>query len=213
MISTVIFDADGLLTDTERLHCQAYQQTMSEIGVVMTEEDYADHWIRAGRTIADFVRQRGLNHDPIELRQRKNETYIKLLQTSLRPMPGAVELLRTLRGRKRLAVASSGFRHTVRYALQQIDVERFFEVIVTSEDVLRIKPHPDLFLYAAEQLDVPPSECVVLEDAEKGILAAHAAGMKSIAVPTPHTQNNDFSKATRVVRSLEEVTLELLDAL
>jgi beta-phosphoglucomutase-like phosphatase (HAD superfamily) len=65
----------------------------------------------------------------------------------------------------------------------------------------------------AERLGVEASECVVLEDAEKGVLAAHAAGMKVIAVPTHETRDNDFSKATRVVSSLTEVTLPLLDSL
>jgi beta-phosphoglucomutase-like phosphatase (HAD superfamily) len=69
------------------------------------------------------------------------------------------------------------------------------------------------FLHVAARLGVAASECVVLEDAEKGVLAAHAAGMKVIAVPTPHTRGNDFSKATLVVSSLTEVTLPLLDSL
>ena len=77
----------------------------------------------------------------------------------------------------------------------------------------RLKPHPDVFLHVAEQLGVPPAACVVLEDAEKGVVAAHAAGMKVIAVPTIHTRDNDFSKATLVVPSLEHVSLAMLDAL
>ena len=85
--------------------------------------------------------------------------------------------------------------------------------MATNESVARVKPHPDLFLYVAERLGVTAAECVVLEDAEKGVLAAHAAGMKVIAVPNPHTRDNDFSKATRVVSSLAEVTLPLLDSL
>jgi beta-phosphoglucomutase-like phosphatase (HAD superfamily) len=79
--------------------------------------------------------------------------------------------------------------------------------------VERIKPYPDIFLYVAKEMNMPPENCVVLEDAEKGILAADAAGMKSIAVPNIHTMNNDFSKATLVVKSLEEVSYELIDQL
>ena len=71
----------------------------------------------------------------------------------------------------------------------------------------------DGVLYVAEQLGVSPARCVVFEDAEKGVLAAHAAGMACIAVPNSHTMNNDFSKATRVVASLEEVDLALIDSL
>jgi len=213
MISTVIFDLDGLLTDTEPLHCRAWRQTLAHIGVDVSEEEYADHWIRAGLGIDGFVQVRGLPHDPDVLRRSKLSVFLALLETSLCPMPGALELIATLRGKKRLALATSSYRENVEQILRQLDLARHFEAIATNESVARVKPHPDLFLYVAEQLGVAASECVVLEDAEKGVLAAHAAGMKVIAVPTRHTAGNDFSKATLVVSSLADVTLPLLDSL
>jgi HAD superfamily hydrolase (TIGR01509 family) len=213
MISTVIFDLDGLLTDTERLHCQAWRQTLADIGVDVSEEQYADHWIRAGLGIDGFVRVRGLPHDADALRRSKLGLFMALLETSLCPMPGALELMETLRGRKRLALATSSYRENVDQILRQLDLARYFETIATNESVARVKPHPDLFLWVAERMGVDAPECVVLEDAEKGVLAAHAAGMKVIAVPTRHTAGNDFSKATLVVTSLAEVTLPLLDSL
>ena len=69
MISTVIFDLDGLLTDTERLHCQAWRQTLAGVGVEVSDEEFADHWIRTGLGIEEFVRLRGLAHDPETLRR------------------------------------------------------------------------------------------------------------------------------------------------
>ena len=213
MISTVIFDLDGLLTDTERLHCQAWRQTLAGVGVQVSEEEYADHWIRAGLGIDGFVHLRGLHHDPQVLQRSKRGVFVTLLETSLCPMPGALALIETLHGKKRLAVATSSFRENAELILQRLDLERYFEAIATNESVARVKPHPDLFLHVAERLGVAASECVVLEDAEKGVLAAHAAGMKVIAVPTPHTRGNDFSRATRVVSSLSDVSLPLLDAL
>ena len=213
MISTVIFDLDGLLTDTERLHCQAWRQTLAGVGVDVSEEEYADHWIRAGLGIDGFVRLRGLDHDPLVLQRSKRGVFVTLLETSLRPMPGAVALIETLHGKKRLAVATSSFRENAELILQRLDLTRYFDTVATNESVTRVKPHPDLFLHVAERLGVAASECVVLEDAEKGVVAAHAAGMKVIAVPTAQTRGNDFSKATRVVSSLAEVTLPLLDSL
>ena len=87
------------------------------------------------------------------------------------------------------------------------------EVIATYESAPRRKPHPDVLLYVAARLGVALTECVALDDAEKGIVAAHAAGMKSIAVPTDDTRHNDFSKATLVLPSLEAISLELIDSL
>ena len=213
MISTVIFDLDGLVSDTEPLHCAAWRRTLADIGVDLSEEEFCDHWIRAGLEITDFDRLRGLDHDPEVLRRAKLALYTDLLGASLRPMPGAVELIAALHGRKRLALATSSFAATVELILETLGVARYFETIATHESVTRLKPHPDVFLLVAERLGVPPAECLVLEDAEKGVLAAHAAGMKVIAVPTVHTRDNDFSKATLVVRSLEDVSPELLDSL
>jgi HAD superfamily hydrolase (TIGR01509 family) len=213
MISTVIFDLDGLLTDTERLHCQAWRETLAGVGVEVSEEEYAEHWIRAGLGIDGFVLLRKLAHDPDALRQSKLGAYLALLDTSLCAMPGAPELVAALHGRKRLALATSSYGNTAHLILRRLALARYFEAVATNESVARVKPHPDLFLHVAEKLGVTASECVVLEDAEKGVLAAHAAGMKVIAVPTPHTRTNDFSKATLVLTSLTEVTLPLLDAL
>jgi beta-phosphoglucomutase-like phosphatase (HAD superfamily) len=89
----------------------------------------------------------------------------------------------------------------------------FFSCVATKSNVERIKPYPDIFLYIANEMNTPPEHCLVIEDAEKGVLAADAAGMKSIAVPNRHTISNDFSKAALVVSSLEEVNCGLIDQL
>jgi len=159
------------------------------------------------------VRRRRLAHDPEVLRRSKSDLFVTLVDASLCPMPGALALIETLHRNKRLALATSSFRENADLILHRLDLVRYFEVVATCESVARVKPHPDLFLHVAERLGVAASECVVLEDAEKGVLAAHAAGMKVIAVPTPHTRGNDFSKATRIVSSLTEVTLPMLDSL
>lgn len=212
MISTVIFDLDGLITDTERLHCQAWRETLAGAGIEVSEQEYCDHWIRAGLGIGDLVRLRGLDHDPDVLRKAKLALYTALLETSLRPMPGAVELIESLHGRKRLALATSSYGVSVDLILEKLALVRYFEAVAANESVTRLKPHPDVFLHVADRLGVAPADCIVLEDAEKGVLAAHAAGMKVIAVPTPHTRDNDFSRATLVVPSLADVTVELLDS-
>ena len=91
-----------------------------------------------------------------------------------------------------------------------LEIAHYFQVIVSGLDVDQVKPAPDIFLKAAHDLGVEPSECLVLEDAEKGVIAAHRAGMRCIAVPNLYTRQHDFSKATKICSSLKEITPELL---
>jgi HAD superfamily hydrolase (TIGR01509 family) len=213
MIAAVIFDLDGLLADTERLHRQAYQEALATAGFCLASEEYADHWIRCGLGIDDLVRKHGLTADPTVLRARKAVAYLELVRSSAQPMPGALQVLGRLHGRKTLALASSSYGDAVAAVIEKLGMAGFFTCTVSRSDVMRAKPHPDIFLLTAERLRAPASLCVVIEDAEKGVTAARAAGMACIAVPNEYTRGNDFSKAARVLRSLDEVSLELIDSL
>src|SRR5687767_2540491 len=213
MVSAVIFDLDGLLADTECLHCRAYQLALNEHGVRLEDREYAEHWVRFGKGIADWMTIRGLTLDPHTLRLRKAKHYADLLASSLRPMDGAIDLLTLLSGRTRIALASSSYRDAIDGVLAGLGIGHFFEVIVSGLDVAQVKPAPDIFLKAAGDLDIEPSQCLVLEDAEKGVVAAHLAGMRCIAVPNEYTRHHDFSKATMVCSSLKEITPALLKSI
>ena len=213
MITTVIFDLDGLLADTEPLHCRAYQEALQLEGITLTESEYIEHWVREGRGIGDWLAQRGLSLDPLALRLQKSKRYLELLSSMLRPMDGVFQLLDSLHSAKTLALASSSYRDAVEGVLAGLNIAHYFKAVVSGLDVPRVKPAPDIFLAAARLVGATPSECVVLEDAEKGIIAAHRAGMPCIAVPTEYTRHHDFSKATLVCSSLNDVTLELIDSM
>jgi HAD superfamily hydrolase (TIGR01509 family) len=213
MISTAIFDLDGLLADTEPLHCKAYQLALAEHGVALDANEYADHWVHHGYGIVDWVTWHNHDLDPHALRQRKSEHFLKLLENSLKPMDGALELLDALKGNIRIALASSSYRDAIDGVLAGLKIADYFAAIVSGQDVAKVKPAPDIFLHTANVLAVAPSECVVLEDAEKGVIAAQLAGMYCIAVPNPWTRHHDFSKATRVCASLREVDLDFLRGL
>ena len=212
-IKAVIFDLDGLLTDTETLHYQSYLSVFGPLGVTITEYDYADHWIRQGKGIDDFITLRKLKLSSDLIREQKIAAYLELLKSELKPMPGAVALLDRLRESKRIALASSAYRVSVDNVLSTLQLGDRFEVVVCGDEVTHKKPHPEIFTTTAARLKVPPDQCVVLEDAEKGILAAKAAGMHCIAVPNRFTHENDFSSASLVVASLDDITLDTIDRL
>ena len=213
MISTVIFDLDGLLADTEKLHRGAYKEVFFDLGFELSDEVYEGHWIRWGKSIDAFVEENNLDIDPQLIRKNKARIYEKMVRSGVEPMPGARELLDSLQGKKRLALATSSYPKDARAVLGALGFTDRFSCVVTKGNVERIKPYPDIFLHTAGEMNTPPEECLVIEDAEKGVLAANAAGMKSIAVPNEYTKSNDFSKATLVLNSLEEINCELIDQL
>jgi HAD superfamily hydrolase (TIGR01509 family) len=211
MITTLIFDLDGLLADTEKLHCIAYQDALAKFGFKLTENDYSEHWILKGGSIGEFIAARGLDIDPELVRLTKAERYEELVVSMADPMPGAISILLRMTGWKRLALATSSYEDAAYAVLKALNIGVYFSCIATRSSVTRIKPFPDLFLYVAKVLGEAPDNCLVFEDSEKGIIAAQAAGMKSIAIPNIHTFDHDFSKATVIVPSLEVVTRELIE--
>jgi HAD superfamily hydrolase (TIGR01509 family) len=214
MTAAILFDLDGLLADSETLHCQAWQTTLAAHGLAITTAFYCDWWVRRGLGITKFIQARNPALDVALLRRQKAAEYAHLVATRCQPMPGAIELLDHLAaGRWPLALASSAWSDAVQAVLTKLAIADRFAAIVTGNDVPRAKPHPDIFLLAAARLGAAPARCVVLEDAEKGVLAAQAAGMKCIAVPTSFTADNDFSHADLVVPSLCELTVPQIDAL
>jgi HAD superfamily hydrolase (TIGR01509 family) len=213
MITAMICDLDGLLVDTEKLHLQAYTEILAGRGVTLDPAEYARHWIRDGKGIADYVKKHGLSLDHRALHGEKTARYHELIRESLAPMPGALEFIERFRGRKRLALATSSYLEGVQMILDQLHITNVFKAVATRTSVARTKPAPDVFLYTAALLGAEASQCVVVEDAQKGVDAAHEAGMKSIAVPNRFTQNDDFSKATAIVGSLDDITTSFLDSM
>jgi beta-phosphoglucomutase len=211
MITTLIFDLDGLLANTEKLHCMAYQDALAKFGFKLTENDYSEHWILKGGSIGEFIAVRGLDIDPELIRLAKAERYEELVVSTADPMPGAISILSRMTGWKKLALATSSYEDAAYAVLKALNIGVYFSCIATRSSVTRIKPFPDLFLYVARALGEAPENCLVFEDSEKGIIAAQAAGMKSIAVPNIHTFDHDFSKATVIVPSLEVVTRDLIE--
>jgi len=213
MIKAVIFDMDGLLVDTEPLHSKAYQEVFKKYGVFVSEDAYRRHWIALGKGSKDYVEENNLKLDPETVRNEKKRIFFNLLNTELRAMPGAGSLVNKLSGYFQIALASSTRKENVEEVIKLFPFFKKFKVVVTLADIINPKPNPEIFLKAADRLDVNTNECLVIEDAEKGIIAAHEAGMKSIAVPNRLTMDNDFSKATMVVNSLNDITVDLLKSI
>ncbi len=210
MIRAVIFDMDGVLTDSEPVICTAATEMFRERGVAVQAEDFRP-FVGTGenRYIGGVAEKYGVILDIPAAKRRTYEIYLQLVEQGIEAFPGAVELVSQCReSGLLLAVASSADRIKIEANLRKIGLPwRSWDTIVTGEDVRNTKPAPDIFLVAASHLGLIPDDCCVIEDAPNGVAAATAAGMRCVAVA--HTFPPGLLTAADLVRpGLVDVSVE-----
>ena len=207
-IAAVLFDFDGVLVDTEWAIYDAWHRTFISNGHPLPLEIYtqcigSDFATWSPKTHLEELT--GSAFDWHDLDRRRQEEIVRDLADE-GPMPGAVALLGKLKERGiRTAVVSSSSHHWVDGWLERLDLTGWFGTVVCRGDAERIKPAPDLYLEAVRRLGLAAEECLVIEDSLNGIKAANAAGIPVWAVPNRVTACLDFSLATRVCASLDEI--------
>lgn len=200
----VIFDLDGVLVDSERLHIDAWRELFARERFEVSPNVFR-HAI--GQSDISFLEElfaaRGIQRPVMPWLLEKKKILDRLLQQQAQAFPGAQNLVHALRGHYRLAVASSSWRDSIKLALERLHLATDFDAIVGKDDVKRHKPDPEVYIEAARRLAVPPSECVAIEDSLYGIDAALAARMRCIAVAHSLPPER-LSRAHLVVPSLTE---------
>jgi HAD superfamily hydrolase (TIGR01509 family) len=217
----LIFDVDGVIADTEAVNAKATIKVFQDLfGLHGVQR--MDFEAGLGRGAAEYVRAAARVHG-LELTDEqvaaatsaRQENFLNLLkQEPLKLFPGVMQLINSALARDdfSLAIATSGTRKKSQAVLQSTRVPYQQMVYVTGSDVTHKKPHPELFLTAAEKMSVPPQKCVVIEDAPDGVLAAHNAGCKCIAV-TNSAAPDKLKDADMIVPSLTDVTIETITRL
>ncbi|MCC2593225.1 HAD family phosphatase [Tessaracoccus sp. OS52] len=211
----IIFDLDGTLIDTEALWDEVRRGLAAEAGLPWPEgTTQAMMGMSTSEWARHLVEVVGLPMSPEEAARVTIEAMAKRHGEGIEVLPGAVEAVRAMAEHYPLAVASSSPRLLIETAVHALGLEDVFHVRVSTEEVAAGKPAPDGFLRAAELLGVDPSGCVAVEDSTNGIRSALNAGMKVIAVPPHfHPPAADLLAQTRVLDSLEELTLEVIESL
>ena len=185
--SAVIFDIDGTIVDNMHLHAEAFGVFAERHGLPpLTPDDRARLDGRRNSEIFPILFKRDVARDEwLQYEAEKEGLYRELSRGRLAPMPGLKELIRKLKGDGiAVALATSAPEPNVTHTLGEIGLAASFAIIVRGDQVARGKPAPDVFLEAARQLDVPPVQCLVFEDAPMGVVAAQAAGMPVVALTT-----------------------------
>ena len=208
-MKAVVFDMDGLMFNTEDVYTSVGQELLGRRGIEFTTELKDAIMGLPPRACFEMMIQRlGLSGSWEALAEESNEIFLELLPGRLAPMPGLMELLDALeKAGIPKAIGTSTGRRLADACLTPLDMQRRFEFVLTSEDVVHGKPHPEIYLTATKRLGVVPSEVVVLEDSQNGWRAAAAAGAFTVAVPGEHSRQHDFSVASLVIDSLADTRL------
>ena len=214
MISAVIFDFDGVLANTERLHLAAFRQLFAPKGWRLTEADYLDRYLGYNDhdLLRHFVRDHALpvgDRELAALAEAKRHLYEASLDSHELLFPGAKACVDALRRHYLLAVASGSLHAEIVAILTTGGLIDAFSVIVGADDVAASKPAPDSYLAAATGLNVDPTACLAIEDSHWGIDSARAAGMGTIGLTTSSPAAT-LARADLVLGDIREVSLDVV---
>ncbi len=214
-IKAVIFDMDGVLVDSEPFHIQNEKRMFKKLGLDISDEEHAGYMGAATDVMwKQIIQNKKLSLDIAETTALTIKESLPFLRSlpKIEPMPGLIDLLEKLiKLQIPMAVASSSDPETIEIMLTKSGLKRYFNYAVSSVEAGKSKPEPDVFLYAAKLLNVPPENCLVIEDSKNGIKAAKAARMLCIAYNGASTGEQDQSQADMRFSQFSEIETKILD--
>ncbi len=205
MLKAILWDNDGVLVDTEQLFFAITTQTFAQVGKILTQKEWARHYLGQGMPSRDIALLKGVSPDQVDaFIERRNHAFRDALATPLPLRPGIKETLDQLRDRIRLGLVTSATRRHFELVHKTTGLIPFFEVVVTYDDCPHIKPAPDAYQMAVRELRLTPQECLAVEDSPRGLQAARAAGLECILFPTDLTDLSACN-GTRVVHNAKDI--------
>lgn len=224
MLRAVIFDFDGVITDSEILHLEAFNRVLAQYDVEITVEEYYKDYLgltdlECFKALADEGRLKVETQEIENFVKQKNEIFEETLKADSRIIEGVVDFLEMLRQNKvRMAICSGALLAEIELILKQAQLGHFFEVIVSADEIEKGKPDPEGYLLALERLNqndnnaILPDECIVIEDSHWGLEAGKAAGMHTVAITNSYDAEQ-LALAERIVGRLDELTIDDLQQL
>jgi HAD superfamily hydrolase (TIGR01509 family) len=213
---TVLWDNDGVLVDTEGLYFQACKEVLRSVGIDLTLDQFKEISLRRGESTLVLATEQGVTDDDVEgLRRERDRVYAELMKARSCVIDGAEEVLRVLRGKVRMGVVTSARRQHFEAAHEKSGLIQYMDFVLTREDYTHSKPHPEPYLTAMKCNGLRPEQCIIVEDSERGLAAATAAGVDCMIVLSEWTRDGDFSDALAVVENVAgvlEVILRHLSA-
>jgi len=198
----ILWDMDGVLVNTGAYHYPAWKQTLEELGIPFSEEQFRETFGMNNSSILEIICGKKLPPEKEEeISERKESLFREAVKGKAKLLPGVEDALKQFSAwNLKQAIASSAPPKNIEVLVLELQISKYFDAIVSGYDIPG-KPDPAVFLKAARQVGVPPENCTVIEDAVAGVEAAKRAGMKCIAVTTTNTAEN-LSKADLILDSL-----------
>lgn len=217
-LKAVLFDMDGVIVDTEPLHRKSYFRMFDDVGIDVSDSLYNSFTGQATLPICRTLRdQFELDKKPEDLMalKRKHFKYLFENDSDLALLDGVHDLIRDYYNNDlTLVLASSASMVNIERIFDRFDLNQYFKAKISGADLKASKPHPEIFIKAADLAGENKENCMVIEDSTNGIAAAKAAGIYCVGFKSPHSANQDYSKADKVIRSFEEIKYkELLETL
>jgi HAD superfamily hydrolase (TIGR01509 family) len=213
LFDVILFDNDGVLVDTEELYFRANQEVLAELGVTLDEDAYAELFLRSGRGAWHLVEARGHDVGSIDrFRAARDRRYAELVATADVVMPGAAAIVAALAARYRLAIVTSSDPEPFARTHARTGLLGFFELVLTRNHYRQSKPDPEPYLCAVERLGAASERCLVIEDSERGLRAAKAAGLTCWVIPSRLTLGGRFEGADVVLPDLDAAARRLLSS-
>ncbi|MCI9069080.1 MAG: HAD family phosphatase [Clostridium sp.] len=213
-IKAIIFDMDGVIFDTEMVYLKVWSKVFEKYGYKMTKEIYTSV-LGTGRENVKkvFVNNYGSNLPIDDMYKEKDENLAKEIENGVALKAGAYEILKYLKEKDfKIALATSAISKRAFKQLKQANIYKFFDAVVCRDEVEKTKPNPDIFLKAADKLNVNKSECIVIEDSSAGIKAAFNAGMIPIHVIDLKDADSDILEmAYKSFNNLNDIKNELIN--
>lgn len=196
----VIFDLDGTLIDNNAYHLKTWRIYLEKIGIDISEDAYRKNI--NGRTNKDALEyiynKKMTNEEAMVYALEKEALYREIYKTDIKPVNGLIALLEVLYDRNiPMAIATSGIQVNIDFMFEHIPIKKYFKEVVNSSHISKGKPDPEIYLKTASLLNISPENCLVFEDAVVGVNAAHATGMKVIAITT--TQSAEELKDAEMI--------------
>lgn len=211
---TILWDNDGVLVDTEGMYYQACHEILASVGIGLTLDQFKEISLRRGESVFVLAAERGKAAEEVsQLRKQRDRLYAELLATRSCVIDGVEEVLRTLHGRVRMGVVTTSQRQHFEAVHEKSGLLQYMNFVLTREDYTHSKPNPEPYLTAIQRHRLQPDQCVVVEDSERGLASATAAGVDCIVVLSEWTRNGDFRNALTVVENITDVPEVVLSRL